>query len=297
MAKSKSGSGSDTQDPAINEPAEYTYIPRTSVKSPPAATCHYTPALAYYVSPAPACYHYRSAHYYHQTYLHNLQPKQPEYVYYPALAPPTQQSDFNCQCDSSMPAYYHHHQHQYQALPAPQYAYNVYDYTVPNVPSYAKPKPKVKDEVLMSDKKVKDGTMPWYGRTAREVEEDDYILQRYAKEDKDKRSNVAACSPSKRDTRSYHSTRSRSRSRSTLVEVEVRHGRSDSKTRGSDEKGSKGPQMDTKGVEPRGKDSDQYWVVHREGDTQAYPLGTIRANFEGTWRVDGRGWPYLEEKK
>jgi hypothetical protein len=55
-------------------------------------------------------------------------------------------------------------------------------------------------------------------------------------------------------------------------------------------------EIEAESIEPKGKPSDQYWVVHKEGGMRAYPLGEIRINFEGTWKIDERGWPYLMEK-
>lgn len=53
---------------------------------------------------------------------------------------------------------------------------------------------------------------------------------------------------------------------------------------------------EAKSLEPKGKATDQYWVVHTDGGMRAYPLGTIKVNFEGEWKIDGNGWPYLVEK-
>jgi hypothetical protein len=52
----------------------------------------------------------------------------------------------------------------------------------------------------------------------------------------------------------------------------------------------------SKEIEPKGKATDQYWVCHKDGGMKAYPLGTIKNNFEGEWKTDVRGYPYLVEK-
>ncbi|KIW07014.1 uncharacterized protein PV09_01909 [Verruconis gallopava] len=53
---------------------------------------------------------------------------------------------------------------------------------------------------------------------------------------------------------------------------------------------------EAKAIEPKGKPTDLYWVQHKDGGLRAYPLGTIRINFQGAWKIDSNGWPYLVEK-
>lgn len=107
----------------------------------------------------------------------------------------------------------------------------------------------------MNGKREADGSRPWYGHTREEVVDDGWKMRK-------------------------------------AVEREERRKR---REREEQEAAASAKDKVSKAIEPRGRLSDQYWVKHMGGGLKLYPLGTIKNNFNGDWKLDKNGWPYLLE--
>ena len=247
----------ETKQPFENEAATYTYIPRISSAptSPETASAVYgaQPCCyahqAYYPSYASLaycqqphqCHCYAGGYHSHITQPKYVEPANPHYSYYPTGA----QSGFSYYYDAhAQPAY-------------PQYVKHGDVYDPYGAVTYEK-------------KPLKDGSLPYFGRTAQEVQYDAWQERKYYERELKRADKEKAKAKAKAE----------------------RAAKEDAKSEKSDAKTEK----TAKSVEPKGKPTDQYWVVHKDGGMRAYPLGTIKNNFEGEWKIDQNGWPYLAEK-
>ena len=279
-----------TKQPFENDAQVFTYIPRYDGNAPVAPSHLATGVSAYggaqplsYAQPLPCQYpshsvlppyhHQLQPHYYTDgsryyysggNYSHITQPKyiapaQPAYTYHPQ-------------------SYYHD-------------SYGQYHYPAMTQPKY-------------STKPLKDGSLPWYGRTEQEVAEDAYYeaeyeareLRRAAKKKiKEKKAKKEEAKKEKDKDDEKDSEKSSGggspKAKTITYEYEYETGK-DGKVR---VKKMKEIEREKTCKEPKGKPSDQYWVVHTDGAMRAYPLGTIRHNFEGDWKIDSNGWPFLQE--
>jgi hypothetical protein len=256
MARTKENVHADkAHKPIGRNGAVYTYMSRTS-NCPPAGSSERPMMSPSSGAPAyfPYAYYYNyhhdpmhSAHAYYYPEDHHHYYHAPgtyhgrEYSHHPQQKPATSHTQYYY--EPQHPAAYYYEPHQ------PVYYYHSpwhsYEY-MPAEPVYHHHQPK---------SEAKSRTLPWYGRTAQEVQDDQWKERKH-------------------------------------YEREVRRAEAVK----SDGGVSNEREVEAKSIEPQGKPSDQYWVVHKEGGMRAYPLGTIKHNFEGTWKVDERGWPYLLEK-
>jgi hypothetical protein len=224
MTKAKPIWDEETRQPFKNNTEVYTYIPRTSGAHSLGSARGEQAAPAY----APAL-PYRPWQYYPQ-----VMPAQPQaqYTYYSN----PHHAWYSQYAQPIAPAFTY--------VPSPNYCYNPQPQQYYCAPVQALP---AATGPFYDGKRRSNGTLPWYGRTAQEVQEDEWKMR-------------------------------------------------DAYQRSERKKEKEGDGNGGKSIEPKGKPTDQYWVRHKVGGMQSYPLGTIKNNFEGVWQVDLNGWPYLVEE-